>query len=1004
MSFKALTSKITKKFDAITAQIPSIGVDIKAGLEKTLNDFKAETGIANIENALGKVSGLNIGDLTSQFATLDPGVFKTNLPAKPGPISFTTKAGTLVPGKSAPPWPNELEPYASHNAIITLACLTYEEINDPINTFRRNGFSNIVLRSGGTASGKKVRTRIEQALGADVEFFITELEFESLLAPNPGTTTTNALKFDFTVQEPYSMGLFWQALQMAAYTSGYDDYTQAPFCFQIDFKGWNVDGVEANVPYAKRLLPVKLTKGDFSVNEGGTNYKMEAIAWNEQALTDSVQGIKTDIAIKGRTVKEILQTGAESLTEVMNARLNEFAQKDQITTPNQYIIIFPNDTSSANSGYDEFGMSNLSESRATVPVGEANAEVLAAFQSVVGSQEAEVPITFNEYFSTLSNKVSNSQIEGMWKKYAASNYSNNLIGQSAIIEDPVEAGVQPMNPPIYQDAALRAVNVDPNASARAQETAEFKEKYAIFNRTDKNLQISDDIRVFKFKSGTRIQEIIEEVVITSIYGRSLAQQLQELRDPQGMITWYRVETDVFIVPDHEEHRRSGNYPSLYVYRVVPYKVHHSVFSGSNQISIGTSAMKRDAAKQYNYIYTGKNKDILNFNIEYNYAFLRPVAADRGSSSANQGQGMANQRTGGYDEVPLTLAKPNLSDPQGETPGGTAETIDTPTGDQSAGLDNARISVARQFNERLMRSNVDMVMVDMEIMGDPFYISDSGVGNYHAEDTSYTNMTADGHMNANNGQVYVNILFRTPIDIDTDRGDYIFPEELITVDQFSGLYFVPQVRHKIIDNQFTQELTLVRMINQQETTSSSNVGALVAVENARNAVNERATTLKNQLSEAAILTGTTENYEVYLKEVQELLPGFESLNAVVQAQRANLSQPALAAFDRIAKSFTGAQAALDAGNLYKIGTDFRSMIGSASTLIDATSTIDNKLKGTLEGLGLDGDKVLGALGSAATNNLNSLSRVKAQIPNAVEQAATEAANKLKNLNSNLRGPF
>ena len=91
-----------------------------------------------------------------------------------------------------------------------------------------------------------------------------------------------------------------------------------------------------------------------------------------------------------------------------------------------------------------------------------------------------------------------------------------------------------------------------------------------------------------------------------------------------------------------------------------------------------------------------------------------------------------------------------------------------------------------FNDRLLHSMVDMVKIEMTIMGDPFFLSDNGVGNYHGEDTSYINMTKDGTANFNNGELHVNILFRTPLDLNPDEGTYIFPEDLIIVDTFSGL--------------------------------------------------------------------------------------------------------------------------------------------------------------------------------------------------------------------------
>ena len=81
----------------------------------------------------------------------------------------------------------------------------------------------------------------------------------------------------------------------------------------------------------------------------------------------------------------------------------------------------------------------------------------------------------------------------------------------------------------------------------------------------------------------------------------------------------------------------------------------SVFANPKDPSVGVSELKRDVAKQYNYIYTGKNKDILDFEIRYDYAFVHPVVADRGSNNANTAQGASNQMTAGAPDVQLTTS-------------------------------------------------------------------------------------------------------------------------------------------------------------------------------------------------------------------------------------------------------------------------------------------------------------------------------------------------------------
>ena len=53
-------------------------------------------------------------------------------------------------------------------------------------------------------------------------------------------------------------------------------------------------------------------------------------------------------------------------------------------------------------------------------------------------------------------------------------------------------------------------------------------EYPTFAPAGANMKLDGEIRTYKFSAGTRLQEIIEEVLITSMYGRELAEQLKDI--------------------------------------------------------------------------------------------------------------------------------------------------------------------------------------------------------------------------------------------------------------------------------------------------------------------------------------------------------------------------------------------------------------------------------------------------------------------------------------------
>ena len=77
---------------------------------------------------------------------------------------------------------------------------------------------------------------------------------------------------------------------------------------------------------------------------------------------------------------------------------------------------------------------------------------------------------------------------------------------------------------------------------------EVKGKPGVFSRG--SLSISEDKRTFTFVAGTKIQDIIEEVVIPPDYGRKLAENVNN-PDKNGMVDWYKVEVNVYMVDEPE---------------------------------------------------------------------------------------------------------------------------------------------------------------------------------------------------------------------------------------------------------------------------------------------------------------------------------------------------------------------------------------------------------------------------------------------------------------------
>jgi hypothetical protein len=105
----------------------------------------------------------------------------------------------------------------------------------------------------------------------------------------------------------------------------------------------------------------------------------------------------------------------------------------------------------------------------------------------------------------------------------------------------------------------------------------------------------------------------------------------------------------------------------------------------------------------------------------------------------------------------------------------------------------------------------MTNLEIEIIGDPYWIAQSGMGNYTAQPTQFYNLNTDGSVSYQNGEVDCVVNFRTPIDINQTTGLYDFGGKSSTapIMQFSGLYQVTQVYSTFANGQFKQTLTGLR---------------------------------------------------------------------------------------------------------------------------------------------------------------------------------------------------
>jgi hypothetical protein len=103
---------------------------------------------------------------------------------------------------------------------------------------------------------------------------------------------------------------------------------------------------------------------------------------------------------------------------------------------------------------------------------------------------------------------------------------------------------------------------------------------------------------------------------------------------------------------------------------------------------------------------------------------------------------------------------------------------------------------------------------LEILGDPYWLVDSGMANHFSSSFAPTDqITEDGTMNYESGNVYIYLTFRTPIDVNTTSGLYDF-SQIAEDSPFGGIYRIVQCENTFTDGNWKQKLKCIRMPGPQ----------------------------------------------------------------------------------------------------------------------------------------------------------------------------------------------
>ena len=725
--------------------------------------------IANLikPDGSGILASPGAGSITKGYASVVTGLTtsKATDALKGGISSILADAGLFNQINTTPQniVPNPLENFAHYTPIWTFACLEPKQYNNPA-SYRGNpaALKHIVFASGGRFDSQRVNT----VHGAP-EYFINNFVMETAISGTVKTGNSNAFKFSFDIVEPHSMGLLLQSMQNAAIKAGYNNYlNNCPFVLRLDFMGYDEDG-RIMTSIKPKFWTVALTKVTFSVNENGSVYKVDAVPMSHKGFSDITNIVYTDVKIA------CSETGPDAGTV-----------KDVLVSGEKSLCAYLNDLEQKYLDEKQIKIKDVY----VIEFPEKSDEFLNAS-----------PIPGTERKATLDPNAKD-RVTVAGKNVAVSlDFGSNDIGASDFGFDQKSGGNYPF--------ARYGDKVDPKTGVVSRD----------------RMQINPKTRVFQFTQKQSITSIINQVILNSVYAKKAIDPKN--LTPEGFIKWWRIDVQVQLL---DLDPLIGEYAQKFIFRVVPYMVHHTIFSPPTAAPIGYDELKKQICKQYNYIYTGQNVDVLKFDIQINNLFF----TGKNTSSEQKSGSVSNQDQKGVATDTVKGAKTTegaAPTAQQATMGRARVKKDPATLSNIAGGNSDKDTeqkVAEAFHKSFITAGSgDLVNVDLEIMGDPYWLIDSGISNYFARQSNKSKLlTEDGTMNYEGGNVFVYLTFRTPSDLDEVTGLYQWPKDG-GESPFSGIYRVTKCDNTFTDGIFKQKLKCVRQPGQSQDYGKQNPNAI-----------------------------------------------------------------------------------------------------------------------------------------------------------------------------------
>ena len=649
------------------------------------------------------------------------------------------------------PTKNRLHDYASYTYNIGLFMLSPDSHKSLTEDPQNWQPDNCLIASGG-------RKFIRNAEFND-DFYFSDLRMTTVVGMNARSRSTNAIDITFGIIEPYGLTLLDRIIN-ASEAVGSKNYLELPYVLQIEFFGSRDDGSNdfSPIPQTIKRIPIKIIELKTRVSTKGAEYQVRAVPFNHQAFQETSVSVPINLEVEADTVESFFANNDEDVAKQASEKeeLREQAKAFQQVLGPDGAVTDPEQRKIYQSELDRLAKAAGKPLKTTSFSGGINS--WQRYQKEVGARKYHDTILFD---------------------------IDADIGRSKIVKPTRN---DPSRTKLKEPGTVDAFN--------AQKS----------NAVGPNFSTSS----FSISAGTSIVKIIDMVMRNSEY---IVSQVSDPAntDPQALakklqkpLMWYKVIPQITIGPAFDPSTNRWT-------RTITYFVRKTVVDDSKH-PFGPAAKPKGWVKEYNYIYTGKNSDIIDFQIDFDTLYYTAVSINRANAQSIAGQG-ANPETNNS----------TIKNPSGGKNSAFPRTYHPTSGDvaSDAGFGGDRDSVTKTVTD-IQRSiysgsRGDMLNLKMKIVGDPDFIKQDdlymnpSMGDEYEKAQQEQFLPESGSLAMDRGEIYTRVTFKTPTDMDETTG-LVRKDGRYIESSFSGTYRILTVDSELRDGRFEQTIDMVRIFD------------------------------------------------------------------------------------------------------------------------------------------------------------------------------------------------